>query len=248
MEKFITDPSGLTFDDLQNNNWELIKLNITVDTTSAMEWVNEVQTKNRDCIWRWSEADQFVDESLYEDFKNIRSKQLIRTELNEPEQWALQWSFQRDGVIPFKVLASRKLFPEVYEPNFDQIWNQNQEKYFFGFWKRYYQALGPDVFRVSRLVRFPTGCGLGTHVDTGKNQPFLIRMHTVPEIGPDHFFNYGTDLSDGIHKMEPGCTYLLNTGIPHSAVNYDLRDWWMLHNNPTDNEVTRLLNTRMHIE
>lgn len=248
MDRFIEDPAGLTFDDLQNNDWELIKLNITVDTKSAMEWVTSVQLNNRDCIWRWSEADPYVDESLLEEFKNIRANQLIRTEKEEPEQWALQWSYQREGVIPFKVLASKKLFPEVYESNFNEVWNQNQEKYVFGFWKRYYDALGSDVFRVTRLVRFPKGCGLGTHVDTGSNQKYLIRMHTVPEIGPDHFFNYGDDLTARTHKLESGCTYLLNTGIPHSAINHDDRDWWMLHNNPTSEAVTRLLNTRMHIE
>lgn len=248
MEKFITDPIGLTFDDLQNNDWQLIKLNITVDTKFAMSWVNTVQKNNRDCIWTWSDADPYVDEEKMPYFIETRDRQLVRTESEQPEQWTLQWSYQREGVLPFKGLASKKLFPEVYEPDFDKIWNQNQKKFVFGFWKKYYEALGPDVFRVARLVRFPKGCGLRTHKDTGPGQPFLIRMHTVPEIGPDHFFNYGEDLNKNKHKLEPGCTYLLNTGIPHCAINHDDRDWWMLHNNPTPEAITKLLNTRMHIE
>lgn len=246
MDRFITDPTGLTFNDLQNNDWELIKLNITVDTNSAMQWVKEVET-HRDCIWTW-DLPHLVDEDKKEYYFEQTKKLLVRTETEQPEQWTLQWSYQREGVLAFKGLADRHIYPEVYEPGFNENWNQNQEKFYFGFWKRYYDALGPDVFRVARLVRFPTGCGLNTHKDTGDNQPFLIRMHTVPEIGPDHFFNFGEDLSQRHHKLEPGCTYLLNTGIVHSAINHDNRDWWMLHNNPTPDAVTRLLNTKAHFE
>jgi hypothetical protein len=74
-------------------------------------------------------------------------------------------------------------------------------------------------------------------------------MHTVPNIGPDHFFNYGEDLSDTTrqYKLESGKTYLLNTGILHAAWNNDEQDWWMLHNNPTPESVTSLLNTKVHI-
>lgn len=246
MDRFITDPAGLTFADLQNNDWELIKLNVTVDTTSSNEWVSNVE-KHRDCIWAWSDADQYVDEDKLEYFIKTRANQLVRTVTEQPEQWMLQWSHQREGVLPFLGLASKQLYPEILDPEFRSKWNTNLEKFYFGFWKRYYDALGPDVFTVARLVKFPKGCGLRTHVDTGPNQPFLIRMHTVPSIGPDHFFNYGDDPTKRHHKLEPGCTYLLNTGIPHSAINYDDQDWWMLHNNPTPEAVTRLLNTRMHI-
>jgi hypothetical protein len=250
MARFIKDPTGLTFGDLQNNDWDLIELNITVDIAAAMEWVNEVQIKNQDCIWAWSDADPYVDEEKLEYFIKTREDQLIRTQTEQPEQWMLQWSYQRAGVLPFKGVASKKLYPEVCQPDFDSKWNQPLEKFMFGFWKRYYDLLGPDVFEVARLVRFPKGCGLRTHKDTGAGQPFLIRMHTVPSIGPDHFFNYDSDLTDITrqYKLEAGKTYLLNTGILHAAWNNDDQDWWMLHNNPTPEAITKLLNTRMHIE
>jgi L1 cell adhesion molecule like protein len=112
MARFIKDPTGLTFGDLQNNSWDLIELNITVDTTAAMEWVNEVQIKNQDCIWAWSDADPYVDEEKLEYFIKTRDDQLIRTKLEQPEQWMLQWSYQRAGVLPFKGVASKKLYPE----------------------------------------------------------------------------------------------------------------------------------------
>ena len=79
MARLIKDPSGLTFDDLQNNDWDVIELNITVDTTAAMEWVTAVQ-QHRDCIWAWSDADPYVDDEKLEYFRNVRNTQLIRTE------------------------------------------------------------------------------------------------------------------------------------------------------------------------
>jgi hypothetical protein len=249
MDRFIKDPTGLTVFDLQNNDWDLIKLNITVDATALMDWVNVLQTQHRDSIWTFDRFD-LVDEEKMEYFVSQRDKLLVRTEESIPEQWTLQWSYQRDGVLPFKGLANRNLYPEVYQPEFDATWNQNQTKYEFGSWKRYYEALGPDVFTVARLVRFPKNCGLNTHVDVGPNQPYLIRMHTLPSIGPNHYFSCGDDPNDPTrqYKMEAGCSYLLNTGIPHRAINYDNKDWWMLHNNPLDDTITMLLNTRMHVD
>jgi hypothetical protein len=249
MNKLIVNPAGLTFDDLQNNDWEVVKLDITIDTTSAMEWVKSVEENNQDAIWTFDRADLVAEEHM-ELFLKHRKKLLARTETNLPAQWGLQWSYQRGGAIPFIMYACKKQFPEILEEDFLQQWDQNLEKYYFGFWKRYYEFLGPDVFHVTRLVKFPKGCGLHTHKDTGQDQPFLIRMHTIPEIGSDTFFNYGEDMEDTSrqYKLEPGCTYLLNTGILHSAINYDNKDWWMLHNNPTPHAVTKLLNTKAHIE
>lgn len=249
MDKFIKDPSGLTFDDLQNNDWDLVELNITVDTTSAMDWVNSVRRDNQDSIWTWH-CDHLIDKSRLEAFTNIyRGKILVEAEDAEPEQWMLQWYYQREGILPFLGLACREQFPEILNEDFHRKWNTNLEKYFFGFWERYYNALGPEVFEVARLVRFPNGCGLRPHVDTGTDQPYLIRMHTVPSIGTDYSFFFGEDASTARHyTLEAGKTYLLNTGIHHCAINHDNVDWWLLHNNPTPNAVTKLLNTRMHVE
>lgn len=251
MNRYISDPTGLSFSDLQNNNWDLIKLKITVNTHSIMEWVSAVREKNKDSIWTF-ERDDLVDEKFRERFKRTQKKLLVRSETELPEQWGLQWSYQREGVIPFMIYADKKKFPEVYEEGFTDRWNQNLEKYYFGFWKRYYEILGSDVFQVTRLVRFPKNCGLNTHRDTDRD--YLIRMHTVPQIGPDHYFDYTDDMDNPVidprrqYKLEPGCTYLLNTGIPHKAINYDDKDWWMLHNNPTPDAINKLCNMIMYIE
>jgi hypothetical protein len=250
MDRFIKDPTGLTFADLQNNDWDLIELNITVDATSAMEWVNTVERDNQDSIWAWSSCDHLVAKDKLEKFQNdYRSRILQRTDTREPAQWMLQWYYQREGILPFIALACREQFPEILNDDFFEKWNTNLEKYFFGFWKKYYNALGPDVFEVARLVKFPSGCGLRPHNDTGPNQPFLIRMHTVPGIGENYSFYFGNDEGNERHyRLTAGKTYLLNTGIYHCAINHDDIDWWLLHNNPTPEAVTKLLNTTLHIE
>jgi hypothetical protein len=250
MNRYISDPTGLTFNDLQNTDWDLIKLKITVNTSSAMDWVAEVEKNNQDSIWTF-ERDDLVDETHRERFLNTQKKLLVKSEIAIPEQWGLQWSFQRDGVIPFMMYADKKQFPEIHEDGFLERWNQNLKKYEFGFWKKYYETLGPEVFQVTRLVKFPKNCGLNTHKDTDKGH--LIRMHTVPQIGADHYFDYTDDMNNPVidparqYKLEAGCTYLLNTGIPHKAINYDNTDWWMLHNNPTPVAIDQLCNTELHI-
>lgn len=249
MERFITNPQDYTFDDLQNHDWDVIKLNITFNADALLDWCKTVMQDNQDSIWSF-DRDDLVDEGFKEEFLRQREKLLVRTDTDIPQQWTLQWSYQREGVLPFALLACRKQFPEVYEPGFLERWNQNLDKYFFGWYKKYYELFGAECFTVARLVRFPKDGGLNTHMDTGKDHPFLIRMHAIPQIGEDIFLNFGEDLEDKTrqYKLQSGCVYLFNTGIPHAAINHSEKDWIMLHNNPSENAVNTLLKTRMYIE
>lgn len=244
MSRFWKHPTGLTFDDLQNNDWDVIELALTVDADPLLHWYKDVEQKNQDSIWSLDRTD-LVDEQVMDKFLAERTRILVGL----PQQWTLQWSYEREGVLPFMGLACRKQFPECYEEDFMSLWNTPLSKYFHGAWKKYYELLGKDCFQVARLVHFPKSCGLSTHVDVGKNQPFLIRMHTLIDIGPDHWFSFGEDLEDKSrwYRMKPGCTYLLNTGIPHAAVNWNENPWVMLHNNPTASAINTLLAMNEHI-
>ena len=245
MSRLWKHPKGLTWQDLQNNDWDVIELDITVDVEPLQQWYKEVTEKNTDCIWTM-DRDDLVDEECKDKFLAQRTKILVGI----PQQWTLQWSYQREGVLPFKGIACRKQFPECYEKDFNNRWNQNLSKYYYGAWKNYYDYLGPDCFAISRLVRFPKGMGLSTHVDTGENQPYLIRMHTLIDIGPKHWLNWGDDLDDKSrwYKLETGKVYLLNTGMPHAAINWNEDPWVMLHNNPNEAAVNRLLGMSEHIK
>lgn len=244
MSRFWKHPRGLTWQDLQNNDWDVIELDITVDAEPLYKWYKEVEANNQDSIWSFDKL-EYVDERFIDKVKAQRTKILVGL----PQQWTLQWSYERDGVLPFQYIADQKQFPEVYEPGFNENWNKNLSKYFYGAWKKYYEHLGEDCFRVSRLVHFPKSCGLSTHVDTGSNQEYLIRMHTLIDIGQNHWLNWGDDLDDKSrwYKMETGKTYLLNTGIPHAAINWDENPWVMLHNNPNQAAVNKLLSMSEHI-
>lgn len=244
MSRFWKHPKGLTWADLQNKDWDVIELDITVDAEALQQWDKEVTSANQHCIWSLDRED-LVDEEFKDKFRAQRTRILVGL----PQQWTLQWTHERDGVLPFALAACRKQYPEVYEPDFKGRWNKNLSKYFYGAWEKYYNYLGADCFTVARLVHFPKAAGLSTHVDTGPDQEYLIRMHTLIDIGPNHWFNFGDDLDDKSrwYKMETGKVYLLNTSIPHAAVNWEEKDWIMLHNNPDESAVNRLLNMSEHI-
>ena len=38
MSRFWKHPAGLTFDDLQNNDWDVIELALTVDADPLIQW------------------------------------------------------------------------------------------------------------------------------------------------------------------------------------------------------------------
>ena len=250
MDRFLKHPKGITWNDLQNNDWDVIELDITVNQDALLDWATDVMEKNQDSIWSFDRQD-LVDERFMERFLEEREHLLVRTEKEIPQQWTLQWSYQREGVLPFALLGCRKQYPEIDEPDFFSRWNENLEKYYFGWYKKYYDLFGPECFTVTRLVKFPKNCGLNTHKDTGKADPYLIRMHTIPQIGDDIFLNFGEDLTDTSrhYKLKAGHVYLFNTGIPHAAINYSNTPWLMLHNNPLESSINKLLSiTGMYIE
>jgi len=249
MNRFWKHPKNLNWKDLQNNNWDVIELDITFDPLDLLDWCNTVMENNQDSIWSF-DKDYLVDENALDEFLRQRKEILVKSDTSIPEQWTLQWSYQREGVLPFRLLACKKQFPEINDPCFLEKWNQNLDKYFFGWYKKYYELFGPECFTVTRLVKFPKDCGLNTHKDTGGDPPFLIRMHAIPQIGDDIFLNFGEDLTDKTrhYKLKPGCVYLFNTGIPHAAINHSDLDWIMLHNNPSEIAVDNLLKTSMYIK
>jgi len=249
MERFITDPENYTFNDLQNNDWDVVKLNIRFDNNQMKQWYDEIAEKN---------ADEALDLSVegFEKMKVIYNKENLdlietfykNTTLGNGKQWTLQWSHQRRGVTPFIRLANPELFPEVEDPDFVKKANENLEQYYFGFYKKYIDLLGTDVFETNRIINFPNSSGIQTHTDIDEEH-YLIRMHSQIQTSDNCYWIFGKPADETRkYPMEAGCVYLYNTGVPHAAFNYGTADWLMLHNNPTDESIDKLLSSNFYVD
>jgi len=234
MDRYITNPKDYTFNDLLNYNWDVIELPITVDTIGMMNWYTEIDKNYSDSKFDLSML-HLLQPQLRDKMPMFIEKNLWGT----PEQWTLQWSYDRDGVIPFIFAGDPDQFPEIKDPDFSKNSNYNLEKYYFGTYKKYVETFGSNCFKVNRLVRFKKNTGLKSHVDIEKPN-FLIRMHLQIQVDDNAFWYYGENM-ERKYTTKPGHVYLFNTHSLHAAVNNSDNDWILLHNNPNEEAINQLL-------
>jgi len=234
MERNITNPKDYTAEQLRNYDWDVIELPITFDTVAMMEWYNTVVEKHSDNIFHIGKL-----EFIRPDFKEKAVEFAERHLWGKGEQWTLQWSYQRDGVIPFIYVADPAMYPEIKEPDFSNTSNTNLEIYNFGMYKKLLDTFGDECMKVCRLVRFANETGLKQHTDI--NPPnFLIRMHFQIQATENAYWWFGEN-RERSYKVKQGHVYLYNTAVVHAAKNEDDSFWIMVHNNPSDQAVDALL-------
>lgn len=247
MERFIKDPHNYTYAQLQNNDWDILETNITVDVDAFKEWSDTVQEKFSDCGFNFIEHMHLLKPAVRERKDFFYSDAFLVRNADQFRQWTLQWSYQRDGAIPLLQIADIEQFPEGADPNeLKKVFNINLEKYYFGMYKKYQEALGDDVFKVTRLVRFGKDNGLRVHTDNGPDEPNLIRMHLQIEVNPSAWIKFGENL-DRSYTPEVGKVYFYNTSVHHSAMNEANTPWTFLHNDPLPESIDKLLQTKIHI-
>lgn len=237
MKRFLKgdDLKGLTHKDLLNYDWDVIELPHTIDSQAMMEWYNTVAEKHSDSIFHIGKLNV-----IRPDFR-VKAVEFAEKHLwGKGEQWTLQWSYQREGVIPFVYVADPAQYPEINEPDFMSVTsNTNLEKYVFGAYKRLIETFGPSCYKVTRLVRFAKDTGLKQHVDINPPE-FLVRMHAQIQSDKDCHWFFGKDMERS-YPVEQGKIYLYNTAVVHAAVNRGDNYWIMVHNNPDDEAIDQLL-------
>jgi hypothetical protein len=233
MDRYITDVSLLTAEDLKNYNWDIIELNIDINHLEVRDWFNIVSEKFGNMQFNVSKTELMKPE-IRDRMKEFQEQHLWGT----PKQWTLQWSVQRDDAIPFRYIADPAQYPEILEDDFDKKFNTPLEQYYFGGFKKLVELLGDGAWEVARLVQLDKDTGLKKHVDIQPPQ-FLPRMHYQIEYTQNAAWWFGENM-ERKYVLENGKLYIMNTAVLHTAKNEDDLPWVMLHSNPTDDAINKL--------
>jgi len=252
MTKIITDPQNYTREDLRNLDWDMVKLNVTIDPKPLLEWFETVKTTSPESLFLFSMKDLFQSHFL----ENPRMNGMC---VGDAGYWTLQWPVQRTDPIPGPMFCDRKKFPELEDPNWGNKMNNHLDQYYFGAYKNMVETLGQDAWTWGRAMNCGTEAGIGPHRDhDGEDMSeHMIRLHVNLETNKDsswHFFSQlGETPADtwqyerASYNPKPGEIYLVNVSNVHAPVNHGNDEWVLLHSDPSNDAVDRLLKSETHI-
>lgn len=259
---FLKHPTNLTVTDLENYDWDLIELPITFDINAAMEWFNTVKQNYADCAYCPGRDKDIIGNDANRDqiFNYLVNNAIWGTGL----QWMLQWSYDRDGVLPSVANGNVALYPELTSPDFN-VSNTNLSKYMFGAYESYHRLLGNECFRAVKLLEFKPGDGLQPHVDVDvvREGKWKFRLSFQLTTNADVWWRFSDDASPHLsamselqsssthsreYKPESGKVYLVNTAVTHSIKNEGESNWVIIQSDPDDSMIDRLLQIeKLHI-
>lgn len=249
MERFITNPQEYTLSDLRNYDWDIIKLNITFDVEPMLKWFNEMQVNQLADYWAFSMKHTF-NPSL------LDNPRMDGISVGDSGFWSLQWPIQRSGPIPNHVFCNSNIYPEIDDPSWISKMSNHLDQYYHGAYRSFVEQLGQDTWSWGRAMAAGTEVGIGPHKDHD-DAGYLIRLHVNIQTDEKSTWHFGTQLGETPILTWPymnreyhpnaGDIYLVNVSNVHSPVNHGLDDWLLLHSNPADSCIDRLLKSTQHI-
>lgn len=239
MQRYITDSSNLTLQDIQNTDWDIIQLPFNVDHLGLLDWYRQIKNDlssakfvvckeyekyyDSDMLRRWQAADPSFDNG------------------NPTHWWLLNWSRERYDPLPFSFIANKELYPEVGDPSFSDQFNPILSKYNFGAFEKLYNKAAKYLLNM-RLTVIPEGSGLHLHVD----MPYpnvIVRMHMNLQIHDKCVWYFGHS-AEREYILQPGKVYLVNTAVFHSVINHEGDDWVILYGTPKKEDLDSLFKFR----
>lgn len=245
MSTLITNPQDYTIDDLKNNDWDMIRLNITFDPEPLLEWFREVNASHPESLFLFSMKHLFKSHLLDQPRMNGIS-------VGDSGFWTLQWPVQRTDPIPGPFFCDTTRFPELLKNDWHKDMNKHLNHYYFGAYKKFIAELGEDAWTWGRAMSCGNECGIGPHRDTDEPS-YMIRLHVNLQTNDQSTWHFGTELADSPAESwkfmnrkyipKAGEMYLVNVSNVHSPINHGNEDWILLHSDPLPSAINRLLKT-----
>jgi hypothetical protein len=237
MNRYIKDPMSVSYSDLQNLDWDIIELGITVDTEKLRTWFDEIEEKFKES--------KFVV-SIESEKKYYRPDILKKWYVVNPaitgtdfsRWWMLNWAVERYDPLPSPSIANPQLFPEITDPNYRDSSAPFLERYQFGAFKSLCNSIG-EYLKLTRAFVIPEGSGIRTHIDN-KYPNIIIRMHIEVDINDQATWFFG-EMAEREYVLEPGKVYLVNTAVTHAAINFGKNDWRMIYGTPLVKDIDKVL-------
>jgi hypothetical protein len=250
MNRFITNPQDYTLQDLRSYDWDIVKLNITFDVEPMIEWFEELKTKHLDSLFLFNMKHLFKPYILED--PRIEGIDVG----GKSGYWSLQWPVQRTDPLPGPLFCNNNLYPELLEDGWESKMNNHLTHYYYGAYKSFVEQLGQDAWTWGRAMCAGNEVGIGPHRDHD-DPGYMIRLHVNLQTDSKSTWHFGTQLGETPLKTwpymnreyhpKPGEIFLINVSNVHAPINHGDVEWKLLHSDPTNDAIERLLKSSYHI-
>lgn len=230
MEKFIKDINSYNVNDIMNDQWDIIDLNLTFDVKVMKEWYNIMNKE-------FSSSKFIMCPSYYEKYfqpnfvrrYSVADYSIPNKDMEYTFNWTLNWPVERYDPLPFPHLANRELYPEIINRDFDERNAPFLSKFQFGGFKIICDKM-KKYMQKTRLLTLPSGSRVVLHHDIDPGE-LLFKLHFQIETNHESSWFFGYDASRE-YVLEEGKVYLVNTSSVHGAINTGNSPWTMIHTSP----------------
>lgn len=254
MARVLTNPQDLKLQDLRNYDWDILKLNITFDTEPLLQFFRDLETINAGSHWIYNRPDM---KELYRE-EVFTSPHADGIDFNNGGYWTLQWPIQRTDPLPVPFFCNRKKFPELLEDDWESKMNNHLEHYYYGAYKSFVEQIGQDAWTWGRAMSAGKEHGIGPHMDDD-DSGYMIRLHVNVQADEGATWHFFSKLGESPRTTWPyvdkereyhpksGEIILVNVSNIHSLVNHGDLEWKLLHSDPSNDAIERLLKSSYHI-
>lgn len=200
--------SSLTREYLENNEWDIIELNCTVDPVKITEYYNEVKTRLQHLYFDFSMAHLLRPEITHK----YQTENRVSNYIGPIGGWTVSWPVERDIPIPGQYQGSPEVYPELESCDF-YFDATPLLVYKFGYMNTLIEKLTEAALRQMLIARHPPGLYVLTHVDSQK-----VKLHIPFETSDNAIFHFG-DNAERKYHMDVGKLYLINPSVPHGTTN-----------------------------
>ena len=206
------DPTnhGITEDFLVNNNdWDLIELNYSLDIEKLTAWYNQINDRFGFMRFNFNENSSRLN---LEVSRKMVEEGYCGYYCGPIDGITFAWPIERYEPLPPPQQCNPDMFPEV---NTDTFFNDAKimSKMRFGYLEEMISMLGEDAFRQMIITTHHAGMYIKQHLDSK-----TLKMHIPVQTTPNAKFHFGPNKEREYH-MELGKVYILNTGDWHGTTN-----------------------------
>lgn len=194
---------------IESNDWDLLELNYSLDTSKLSEWYSQVNEKFSHMRFNFNTYSEKLDLEL--------SKQMVEEGYcgyycGPIDGITFSWPTERYEPLPPPQQCNLELFPEVNRNTFfDDAKIMSKMK--FGYLEEMISVLGEDSFRQMIITTHHPGMYIRQHLDSK-----VLKLHIPVETNENAKFHFGPNKEREYH-MKLGKIYILNTGDWHGTSN-----------------------------
>jgi hypothetical protein len=210
-----------------STDWDVIELNFQVDVEKLKDWYYAVQASFPNLRFNVGMMKQFCkDDQTQIVLQNFKSKNL--EEVSNIHSYGMSWPVETDLPIPPKFACRQDLYPEAYDPNFEENL-RIMSRYKFGYFKDLLEMLGEKTLDWGRITIHEPNAAIENHTDG----PTTIRLHIPIVTNQQAYFCWG-EQKERKYVFQPGSVYLINTSIVHSTINEGATERAHIISHPTN--------------